>query len=336
MKKDRGRLQRATSDVGSLPLVDDFAGSQRNFRRAVRDKLLVGLDFPCYPQLQGTRESPMNMYLQFLAPLAKEERGLSLDSGELHLEGEIDLPCRPLGVERARYFADFLSKKETTGILVGPKACVTGPFTLASSIDRGDLFESGISKREVIVKLSELVSTSCVELERLGFQLINVDEPIFSVILGEDDKILKKFFGYGGDFIIDTLNKVFGTVGVYTGTHVCGIITPLVKRILLESEVDIIDHEFCNSPRNLRAYTKSELEVKDKMLAYGCVSTTDPDVEDVETIKLRIRQGLERFGDNMLIKPDCGFGGLLGIPAAYDITLNKLRNMVQAKKDLAD
>jgi len=315
-------------------LVDDFAGSQRNFRRAVKEKLAVGLNFPCYPQLPGTKESPMNMYLQFLAPLAEEGRGLFICGGEIYLEGEIDPPDQPIGVERARYFADFLSKNPMGDPLIAPKACVTGPFTLASSIDRDDIFKSGISKRDVVLKLSELVSTSCIELERLGFQLINVDEPVLSVILGDDDKILKKFFGYGKDFIIETLDKVFKTVKVHTGTHVCGNVTPLVKHVLLESRVDIVDHEFCNSPRNLQVYTKRELESRDKLLAFGCVSTTDPSVEDVETIKLRIRQGLKRFGENIMIKPDCGFGGFLGFPSAYELSMDKLRNLVQARKAL--
>lgn len=336
MKLDHELLQKTTSDVGSIPLIDDFANSQRNFRKATTEKLAVGLDFPCYPQLQGTKESPMNMYLQFLAPLAKEGRGLSICGEEIHLEEEIDLPDRPVGVERARYFADFLSKNQIGDHLIAPKACVTGPFTLASSIDREDIFESGISKKEVILKLSELVSTSCIELERLGFQLINVDEPILSVILGDDDKILKKFFGYGKDFIVETLDKVFKTIKVYTGTHVCGTVTPLVKRVLLESRVDIVDHEFCSFPRNLQAYTKRELESRDKLLAFGCVSTTDPTVEDVETIKHRIRQGLEHFGENIMIKPDCGFGGFLGAPSAYELSMGKLRNMVQARKTLKE
>jgi methionine synthase II (cobalamin-independent) len=102
----------------------------------------------------------------------------------------------------------------------------------------------------------------------------------------------------------------------------------------LGSEVDIVDHEFCDIPQNLQSYVKRELESEDKLLALGCVSTTNAVVEDVESIKLRIEQGLRLFGNNILIKPDCGFGGLLGLPSAYSSSLRKLKNMVQAKKAL--
>lgn len=331
--KDLNRLHTATADVGSLPLTDDFDSLRKNFERAIEDKLSTELDFPCYPQLPGTKESPMNMYLQFLEPLVREERGLSIEGGEIHLVGEIEIPDSPVGVERARYFINYLSENRLTDLSSGLKACVTGPFTLASSIDREDIFKSGASKKEVIHLLSELVSNSCSELEHLGFDLINIDEPILSVLLAED-RVLKGFFGYGTDFVIDILNKVLNSVHVYTGIHVCGIVTPAVKRVLLESDVDIVDHEFCDIPQNMQAYAKRELESEDKLLAFGCVSTTNTVVEDVEAIKRRIGQGLQHFGNNILIKPDCGFGGLLGLPSAYEISLRKLKNMVQAKKAL--
>ncbi len=328
-------MQTATTDVGSLPLTDDFEGAQKNFGKAVEDKLSLGLDFPCYPQLPGTKESPMNMYLQFLAPLAKEGRGLSIEGEELHLEGEIEVPSHPLGVERAEYFVNFASQKRDSVHLIGLKGCLTGPFTLASAIDRADLFTSGVSKREVVAKLSELVSASCRRLEDLGFGLISIDEPILSVLLGDDDRILRKLFGYGEDFVVDSLDGILGNVGVCTGIHVCGVVTPMVKRVLLDSNVDIVDHEFCEIPRNLVAYTKNELQSRDKLLALGCVSSTRPTVEGVQTIKRRIEAGLDHFGQDILIKPDCGFGGLLGAPSAYDICLRKLGNLIRAKEELS-
>ena len=328
-------MQKATTDVGSLPLADDFGAAQSNFKRAVEDKLSLGLNFPCYPQLPGTRESPMNMFLQFLKPLAEEGSGLSVDGEEIHLEGEIELPVQPIGVERAQYFRDFISVNEPADSLIGLKACVTGPFTLASTIDREDLFTSGVSRIEVIMKLTDLVSTSCSALEASGFDLINIDEPVLSVLLGDDDRILRKFFGYGEDFVVDCLNRVLRAARACTGIHVCGIVTPMVKRVLLGSDVDIVDHEFCEIPRNLTAYTKEELESRDKLIALGCVSSIKPFVEDVQTIKHRIEEGLDLFGENIMIKPDCGLGGLLGASSAYEISLGKLRNMVQAKIDIS-
>jgi methionine synthase II (cobalamin-independent) len=36
------------------------------------------------------------------------------------------------------------------------------------------------------------------------------------------------------------------------------------------------------------------------------------------------------YGDNLLVKPDCGLGGLLGIASAYEIAIRKLTNLVEA------
>jgi methionine synthase II (cobalamin-independent) len=36
------------------------------------------------------------------------------------------------------------------------------------------------------------------------------------------------------------------------------------------------------------------------------------------------------------VKPDCGFGGMLGIPGAYELALKKLQNMVKAARVVAE
>jgi methionine synthase II (cobalamin-independent) len=106
----------------------------------------------------------------------------------------------------------------------------------------------------------------------------------------------------------------------------------MVKTVLLESAADIVDHEFTAIRENLNAYSREDLERADKFLAFGCVSTVNPTVESVEEISVRLEKALSLYGERLLVKPDCGFGGMLGTPDAYGIVQRKLRNMVTAAK----
>jgi methionine synthase II (cobalamin-independent) len=160
--------------------------------------------------------------------------------------------------------------------------------------------------------------------------LINIDEPFFSVMLGR-----KVLFNYDERFVIETLDTILAKASSLSAIHVCGTVTPLVKEVLLKSKADIVDHEFAGSPANIRAYTKDDLERSGKFLAYGCVSSVRPHVETVEDISASIRGALNAFGRRIIVKPDCGFGGMFGIPGAYKVALRKLENMVKAARIVA-
>jgi metal-responsive CopG/Arc/MetJ family transcriptional regulator len=47
-------------------------------------------------------------------------------------------------------------------------------------------------------------------------------------------------------------------------------------------------------------------EDHDKKVALGVIDTDSPDVESVEVVKNRIKRGVEVFGDDMWVNPDCG------------------------------
>jgi methionine synthase II (cobalamin-independent) len=185
----------------------------------------------------------------------------------------------------------------------------------------------GASKPGVVKVLAQVLSRSCRRLSELGFDLINIDEPFFSIMLGR-----KVLFNYNGTFVIETLDTILAEVSSLSAIHVCGAVTPLVKEVLLKTKVDVIDHEFAGSPANLHAYTKDDFERAGKFLAYGCVSSVKPQVESAEEISSSIGSALNAFGRRIIVKPDCGFGGMLGIPGAYELVLKKLENMVKAAR----
>jgi len=324
-------LLLATEDVGSLPVLDDFDESRANFNRTVVDKVSIGLDYPCCPQLTGTSSKPMNMGLQFLLPLSKLNLGIEVKGEDVHiLSDEVKETSVPIGTERAEYYLRFLREQGLISKVKGAKACVTGPFTLASYIDRKNLMTCGASKPNIVTALAKILSRSCRRLGDLGFDLVNIDEPFLSVMLGRT-----VLFKYDQKFVVETLNMLIKEASCLSAIHVCGRITPLVKAVLLESEVDIVDHEFAGSPSNLSAYSREELEKAGKFLAYGCVSSVSPRVETVEEIVGSLNSAMKTFGPRVIVKPDCGFAGMLGIPDAYGIAFGKLKNMVEAARLVA-
>jgi len=333
MRKQFGDLLLATTDVGSMPLQDDFDEGRANFDRAIVDKVMVGLDFPCYPQLVGTTSKPMNMGLQYLIPLSKTNPNIQIKGQRVQLvSGEIEEPSNPMGVERAEYYAAYLREHNLIDRIRGMKACVTGPFTLASYLNSTNLLTCGASKPEVVRALAKVLRRSCRRLSDLGFDWINIDEPFLSLMLGREHELM---YEYDEHFVVEMLNLLIEETPSISAIHVCGTVTPMVKTVLLASRANIVDHEFAGNPKNLLAYTKDELEGKSKFLAYGCVSSIKPTIETVEEISTSVRKALDRFGPRVIVKPDCGFGGMQITPEAYTTVLGKLRNMIAASRKLA-
>ncbi|MGA3406061.1 MAG: hypothetical protein ABSD49_10060 [Candidatus Bathyarchaeia archaeon] len=331
MVKKLDELVLATEDVGSVPVQDDFEDDRKNVDRTITDKVTVGLDYPCYPQLVGTPSKPMNMGLQFLKPLAAINPGIQIRGEEITiLTDEIREPSDAIGTERAEYFLTFLQRNNLMEKLRGTKACITGPFTLASYMGMKNIMTCGASRPQIVERLGNILRKSCSRLSDLGFNIISIDEPFLSVILGAN----RLLYSYDQKFVVKVLNTLIGEVSSFSAIHVCGRVTPLVKSVLLASNVDIIDHEFAQSPKNHEAYSRHELEAAGKVLAYGCISSANQRIETVEEITGVLKNAQKLFGPRIIVKPDCGFGGLSGLPDAYLITLTKLRNMVQAARDL--
>jgi methionine synthase II (cobalamin-independent) len=93
-----------------------------------------------------------------------------------------------------------------------------------------------------------------------------------------------------------------------------------------------LDHEFADSPGNLKAYTREELQDSAKFLAYGCVSSINPRIESVEEISTSVRNALDLFGPRIIVKPDCGFAGMQTKAESYQIALQKLKNMSESAR----
>ncbi|MHA1284316.1 MAG: hypothetical protein ACTSVV_15395 [Promethearchaeota archaeon] len=331
-----------TTIVGSFPLQNNM----ENMKKAFIDEIEAGIDYVCYPQL-------VNMNAQFLKPLSELIDAIKIENKKFYLVDEFKAPKKLIALEYGQFIIDFFEKNpEMKSKIKGTKACLTGPFTLASElILRGKIADNvdtrifkeprGVVVDWIVEELAELMKNIGEAYNSMGIDIISMDEPILGVLVG------RKSYFYDEDFIIEMLNKALSGIREFPSIHVCGNVSPLLRDILLKTDVKILDHEFKTNERNFEIFQRKHFENTDKYLAMGVVQTNVSSkgsknisdyVESVEEIKNFIEKGIKIYGkENLVIKPDCGFGGLRGTfkeAFAYEIAINKLKNMVKAVKEL--
>jgi len=331
-----------TTLVGSMPL----SNTNENMVRAFNDLVNIGIDYPCYPQLE-------KMNPQFLSPLSKIISPLEEEGENYYLNSDFKIPDEPVALKYGEFIVNFLKERPNLKELIkGTKACLTGPFTLTSEIMlRGEvakgvspiIFEGprGIMVDWIVDKFAEIMKQIGKAYNDMGINIISMDEPMLGLLVG------RKVWFHSEDFIIETLNKALSGIKDFPSIHVCGRISPLLRDILLQTDVKIMDHEFRTNESNFRIFKKEHFNGTDKYLAMGTIQTNFPPikngglkdyVETIDILKKYIKKGIDQYGkENLVIKPDCGFGALKGTfeeKFAYEIVLKKLNNMVLSVKDL--
>ncbi|TXT67360.1 MAG: putative methylcobalamin:homocysteine methyltransferase [Promethearchaeota archaeon] len=326
--------------VGSFPLQN----MQENMARTILDQASLGIDYICYGQLES-------MISQFLTPLSLEISPLVEEKGIYLLSDDFKIPNTPIAVHYGEYLTKLANEHEDLfRDIKGLKACLTGPFTLASEIIlRGDLAKGlkalvfkeprAIMVDWIIDKLADIMKQVGKAYSDMGINLISMDEPILSLLVG------KRILFHSEEFIIRILNKAISGIEELSSIHVCGQISPKLRDLLLQTEVNILDHEFQTSPKNLEIFQKQHFNTENKYLAYGAVRTkfqkiegasVSEYVEPIPTIKRNIEKVADIYGkENLFIKPDCGFLSLRDSfeeEFAYQIAIKKLQNMVSAIK----
>lgn len=318
-----------TTHVGSFPL----EYGEGVVEKVARDLAGAGVDWPGFPQLRGFVETYLEPLIN--AGLVVRRKGFFTLSDREFVES-YDLRSERVVPEAVEFIK--VVKRLCLGFK-GVKASVTGPFTLASRIMESKSvhgFTSSVLRDRgfVLDCMVPYVRGFVRGLYGLGYRFVVVDEPILSLMVGR--KIL---YGYSPEEIASAITGVFEDWGDgLSGIHVCGRISPLLAEILLGSRVKVLDHEHKDSRENLQLYDADNLASHGKFLALGVVSSKDLRIEKIDEIVSLIQEGLNRYGDRLLfVKPDCGFRGLrLAVKPskAYEISIAKLRNMVEAVKRL--
>ena len=289
-----------TATMGSFPLED----TKENRMKVIQDLIALQIDFPNYPQLQ-------DMGTQFLHDI---EQGI-----------------HPPGIEPFEWTVQYLQRHRLTE-KVRLKACITGPFTLSSYLLTKEQYQTPLRDQK-LNEFTNLLEETC---RRIGHaaHLAFIDEPILSLIFGRR-RIL---YGYDKEDVISTFNRLRETFGnILVGTHICGRISPLLAQTLLHTNLDILSHEYHDTPQNFNQYHPNDVQQKEKTLALGCVSTTQTTIESVEEIQAFMKKASTKYGRNIIFTPDCGFGTLFikeSQRASYEIAIQKLRHLGTAVKSL--
>lgn len=332
----------STTVVGSFPLEN----TEENFLKTIDDQINIGIDFPCYGQL-------ISMVDQFLDPLVDENVGLKKEEGKYIISDSFKIPKEPIALKYGKSMLNYLNEKPyLKSMIKGTKACLTGPFTLASEIILTQDVAKGLKPRIfkepraimvdwLVNKLAEMMGQIGKVYNDMGIDIISMDEPILGLLVG------RRIMFHSKDFIIRTLNTAISGIENVSSIHVCGNLSPNLRDLLLETNVNVLDHEFQTNARNFDIFEREHFQNSEKYLAFGAVKTKinkvkdakiNEYIEDIPTIKRTIQKAINLYGkENLLIKPDCGFMPLkdaFGEKIAYEITLKKLNNMVLAVNSL--
>lgn len=331
-----------TTVVGSWPL----SNTNENMERIFNELIQIGIDFPCYPQLTS-------MISQFLSPLANEISPLEEINNKFFLSNDFKIPESPIALEYGRFIKSFFDKRpELLNQIKGTKACLTGPITLASEIILTDEVAKGLKPRIftepraimvdwIVEKITEIMKAVGKEYNKMGIDIISMDEPLLGVLIG------RKVLFHSEDFILEILNKSISEIKSLSSIHVCGRISPKCRDILLQTDAKILDHEFRTNEENFDIFQKEHLTNNDKILALGIVKSKflpvegyeiNDYVEAIDSLKAYIRKAFKQYGkENLIIKPDCGFLPLrdtFGEEIGYEIAIRKINNIVQALRKI--
>jgi 5-methyltetrahydropteroyltriglutamate--homocysteine methyltransferase len=281
-----------TTVVGSYPPVKKggFLGLkdpyQSALRIAVEDQVSAGIDIISDGQVRGDMISIFTSRI----PGIKGNRVI----------GRVSPPQKPVSAGDVRY---ALSRHPKV------KGIITGPSTIAYGLK----IDTPVyrDRNELIPDIAQALAMEARSLEKEGVTMIQIDEPIFST--GAVDLAVGR----------QAINTIISVTDIPTCLHSCGSIGNIIDE-LLRINVSVLDFEFANNPSNLEVI--SDRDLKNRMIGYGCVDSTDTSVDSVDVIEARIRKGIEIFGaEKMLVDPDCGLR-----MHTRETAFGKLSNLVQA------
>ncbi len=317
-----------TSHVGSFPLTHSW----KNVEKIFRDMVNIGIDLPPFPQMRNF----IDMYLE---PLVKA--GILRKSGTRYFVNEkVLLEEKPPLVEipEAKITANLVREVKFNGILRAP---ITGPFTLSSRVylsKEASLSSTALAKKDLVLEFfTKYVRSFVKQMVDLGYKFIVIDEPVLTNIVGR--KII--LYGYREEDIIEIYSQILKPAvskEILKGTHVCGKLPKRLPQILARVDMlNVLNHEFKDSPENYEVFSKELLEKYDKILSPGILSSKRLQVESFEETYGLLKKFLEEFGERVnIISADCGFGALrtgeISNSEAYNIAKHKLKLLVNVIK----
>jgi len=188
---------------------------------------------------------------------------------------------KPITVQWWR-FAQSLSSKPVKGMLTGPYTLMDWSFN-----------EYYKDRKATCFALAKEIRKEVEALIEAGAKIVQIDEPALSVRPAELP------------VAIEAMRIVTEGLPAYFVSHACYGAFEKIYPEMLKSPVDNFDLEMSNSNLDLLDLFKRYPFTKD--LSFGVVDVHSHVIEDLETVKARIRQALEVVPKGALwIDPDCG------------------------------
>jgi 5-methyltetrahydropteroyltriglutamate--homocysteine methyltransferase len=278
------------------------------------DQEAAGLDIVSDGEIR--RESYSNHFATALEGIDLDNPGKALDrSGEPVFVPRITGPIRrrhPVGVENVK----FLRKNSSRRI----KFTVPGPFTMTQQA-QNDYYDS---EAEASLDYAAAVNEEIRDLFAAGADVVQLDEPYMQA---RPEKARE----YG----LAALKRALDGIEGKTCVHICfGYAALIHERPEGYSFLPELAHARCRQVSIETGQSNLDCTVleslADKEILLGVLDLSTNEIESVETIKARVRRGLDHVAaDRIILAPDCGMKYL-----SREAAFGKLTAMVQAAREL--
>ena len=261
---------------------------------AIRDQEELGIDIVGDGEMR--RESYSNRLATALSGIDTEKHGTAIDrTGKANPVPLVSGPIRRLGPIEAQDAA-FLRRHATKPV----KLTLPGPFTMTQQAENGFYPDA----RALAMDYADAVNAEVRDLFAAGVDVVQLDEPYLQARAAEAN-------AYAIEAINRSLDGVEGTTALhicfgYAMVHGAHVAKPKAYDFLAEldaSVVDVISIEAAQpglDPAILE-------DLPNKIIMYGVLDLSTPEVETPETVAARIRQALRHVdAERLWIAPDCG------------------------------
>ncbi|OFV96167.1 MAG: hypothetical protein A3F68_04875 [Acidobacteria bacterium RIFCSPLOWO2_12_FULL_54_10] len=192
------------------------------------------------------------------------------------------------------------------------KGMLTGPYTIMD----WSFNEHYVDRRAACLAIAEEIRKEVEALIEAGAKIIQVDEPATSVRPEELP------------LVVEAMEIVTEGLPAYFITHICYGAFQKIYPQMLDIPVDNFDLELSNNELSMLDLMKKNRFSKD--ISFGAVDVHTHVVEDIDTVKKRIVQGLEVLDpEQVWVDPDCGLK-----TRTVEESIEKMRVVVTAVKQL--
>ena len=260
---------------------------------AIRDQELAGIDLVGDGEMR--RESYSNRLATALSGIDSDNHGTAIDrTGKANPVPRVVGPIRRVGPLEVQDVA-FLKRHSTKPV----KLTIPGPFTMTQQA-QNDYYPSA---EGLAMDYAAAVNEEVRALFEAGVDVVQLDEPYLQARADQAQ-----------DYALAAIDRALEGVTGTTALHICfgyalvhgNTVKPKAYDFLAElnrSRVDVISVEAAQP--NLDPSILAELP--DKIIMYGVLDLSDPEIETPERVADRIRQALKYVSsDRLWIAPDCG------------------------------